>query len=89
MHKAMSSEADIEWSRQGCQTAGIGCVDCKKKLAANMQEHFAPYVEKRKEILARPGYVTEVLAAGASRAREIAKQTMREVHERLGLWRSP
>jgi tryptophanyl-tRNA synthetase len=89
MHKAMSSEADIEWARQGCSTAGIGCVDCKKKLAANMQEHFAPYVERRKEILARPGYVAEVLAQGASKAREIAKQTMREVRERLGLWRSP
>ncbi len=89
MHKAMSPEADIEWSRQGCSTAGIGCVDCKKKLAANMQEHFAPYVEKRKEILAKPGYVAEVLAAGAAKARAIAHTTMREVHERLGLWRSP
>ena len=89
MHKAISSEADIAWAREGCMTAGIGCVDCKKKLAANMQELFAPYVEKRKEILSKPGYVAEVLAAGAAKARDIAKQTMREVRERLGLWHSP
>jgi tryptophanyl-tRNA synthetase len=85
----MSPPEDIEWSRQGCSTAGIGCVDCKKKLAENMQKHFAPYVEKRKEILAKPAYVAEVLAAGAAKAGEIAKATMREVRDRLGLWHSP
>jgi len=89
MHKAMSPEADIEWARQGCSTAGIGCVDCKKKLAENMQKYFAPYVERRKEILAKPGYVDEVLAAGTAKARAIAQVTMREVRDRLGLWHSP
>jgi len=86
MHKAMSSDEDIEWARQGCTTAGIGCVDCKKKLAENMQKHFAPYVEKKKEILAKPDYVKNVLRDGAAKARAIAGTTIAEVHERLGLW---
>jgi len=87
MHKPISPEADLAWVREGCTTAGIGCVDCKKKLAANLTSHFAGYVAKRKTIT--PEHVTKVLADGAGKARAIAKQTMHEVRERLGLWPSP
>src|SRR3954471_14933344 len=41
IHKALSSEADLAWVYQGCTTAGIGCVDCKARLADNMKAHFA------------------------------------------------
>ncbi|HEY1555646.1 MAG TPA: tryptophan--tRNA ligase, partial [Kofleriaceae bacterium] len=88
MHKALSPPEDIEWSRVGCSTAGIGCVDCKKKLAENMQKHLAPYAARRKELLAHPERVRELLAAGAGKARAIAQQTMHEVREKLGLWHS-
>jgi tryptophanyl-tRNA synthetase len=88
MHQALSPAEDIAWSRQGCSTAGIGCVDCKKKLAENMQRHFAPYVERRQELVAHPERVRDVLEAGAAKAREIARKTMDEVRGKLGLWRS-
>jgi tryptophanyl-tRNA synthetase len=88
MHKALSSPEDIEWSRVGCSTAGIGCVDCKKKLQANMQAHFVPYAARRKELLANPQTVRDILVAGAEKARAIAKQTMADVRGKLGLWRS-
>jgi tryptophanyl-tRNA synthetase len=87
MHKALSSEADNAWVREGCTTAGIGCVDCKQKLAANMQAHFAPYVERRAQLT--PARVKEVLEQGAAKARAIAQRTMSEVRAKLGLWRSP
>jgi tryptophanyl-tRNA synthetase len=88
MHKELSPPDDVEWSREGCSTAGIGCVDCKKKLQQNMQAHFAPYVAKRAELLANPQHVRDVLEAGAVKARDIAKQTMGEVRGKLGLWPS-
>jgi tryptophanyl-tRNA synthetase len=88
LHKEFSSEADLAWVREGCTTAGIGCSDCKQKLMANMLEHFKPYVKRREELLANRGRVAEVLEAGAEKARAIAKQTMTEVHKKLGLWRS-
>jgi tryptophanyl-tRNA synthetase len=88
MHKALSPEADQQWAAHGCRTAGIGCVDCKTKLAENMMAHFAPYTAKRAELKARPGHVAEVLHAGAQKAREIARRTMDEVRGKLGLWRS-
>jgi tryptophanyl-tRNA synthetase len=88
MHKAVSSEADLAWVREGCTTAGIGCADCKAKLADNLDAHFAPYIAKRAELVAKPNIVDEVLEAGRVKASTIARETMREVRDRLGLWRS-
>jgi len=88
MHKALSSEADLAWVYQGCTTAGIGCVDCKGRLADNMMAHFASYAERRAELYAAPGRVTDILEQGAAKARAIAQRTMAEVRKKLGLWPS-
>jgi tryptophanyl-tRNA synthetase len=87
IHKAFSSDSDLAWVREGCTTAGIGCVDCKGRLAENIVKHFAPYHEKRAELIANPDRVRQVLYAGAEKARAIATRTMDEVRGALGLWR--
>jgi tryptophanyl-tRNA synthetase len=87
MHKAVSTEDDLAWVRQGCTTAGIGCVDCKGRLAANLEAHFAGYARRRAELLADPARVDEALHKGATAARAIAQRTLDEVHKKLGLWR--
>lgn len=87
MHKAFSSEEDLAWVREGCTTAGIGCVDCKGRLAANMERHFEGYLDRRAKLLADPKQVEEILHAGAEKARAIARRTMDEVRDKLGLWR--
>jgi len=88
IHKALSSEADLAWVYQGCTTAGIGCVDCKARLADNMKAHFASYAQRRAELYAAPERVTEILEQGATKARAIAQRTMAEVRKKLGLWPS-
>jgi len=88
MHKEMSTDADLAWVREGCTTAGIGCVDCKGRLAERMTAHFTDYVARREELVAHPHRVTEVLVHGAERARAIAQNTMDDVRAKLGLWRS-
>lgn len=70
---------------EGCRTARIGCVDSKKALAEAMIESLAPIQERKRALLARPGYVEEVLHHGAERARATARETMAAVRERLGL----
>ena len=87
MHKSFSSEADLAWVREGCTTAGIGCVDCKTRLSDNIVAHLAPYHEKRADLLAHPERVKEILYAGAEKARAIAQRTRGEVRAKLGLWR--
>ena len=88
IHKQVSSAEDLAWVVQGCTTAGIGCVDCKAKLADNLVAHFARYADRRAELIASPQRVQDILEQGAAKARAIAQRTMGEVRKKLGLWRS-
>ncbi|MGE5462030.1 MAG: tryptophan--tRNA ligase [Syntrophothermus sp.] len=85
MHKIFSPQEDVDMVNVECRRAGIGCVDCKKLLAKNMNAHLDPFRARRAELASRPGYVKEVLDDGASRARVIAQQTMQEVREAIQL----
>ena len=84
LHKYFTP-AEVENIGAECRKAGIGCVDCKKLLAKNMNLALAPIRARRAEFAARPGYVKEVLDDGAKRARVIAQATMQEVRQKMGL----
>jgi tryptophanyl-tRNA synthetase len=85
MHKIFSPQADIEMVNVECRRAGIGCVDCKKLLARNLNNHLEPFRGRRAEFSSKPGYVQDVLNGGAQRARLIAEKTMEEVREAIQL----
>jgi tryptophanyl-tRNA synthetase len=85
MHKIFSPQADVDMVNTECRRAGIGCVDCKKLLAKNMNNHLEPFRAKRAEFAAKPGYVQDVLNDGARRACVIAEKTMEEVREAMAL----
>ncbi len=77
LHKLYSSEETRAWVREGCTTAGIGCIDCKKPVwekiageATVMRERAAPYMNN-------PGRVREILAAGAVKANATPKPPCR------------
>jgi tryptophanyl-tRNA synthetase len=85
MHKSFSPQADIDMVNVECRRAGIGCVDCKKLFAKNLNHHLEPFRARRAEIAARPVAVQEVLDDGAARALKIARETMKEVRAAVGL----
>jgi tryptophanyl-tRNA synthetase len=85
MHKIFSTEEEVNQINADCRTAALGCVDCKKRLAANLNKSLEPFRTRRAELDAKPAYVKEVLADGAKRARTIAEQTMIEVREAIQL----
>ena len=85
MHKIFSPQADVDMVNVECRRAGIGCVDCKKLLAKNLNAHLEPFRAKRAELAARPGYISDVLNDGAKRACVIAEQTIKEVREAIQL----
>jgi len=68
-----------------CRAAKIGCVECKTLLAEKINLALKPFRERRTEITARPQYVKEVLADGAKRASVIARKTIKEVKQKMGL----
>ncbi len=76
---------DSESIGEGERTARTGCVDTKRLLADRIIDAFAEARERRAELAARPGYVEEVLRAGADRLAPLARETLRECHERMGL----
>jgi len=71
--------------RKECETAGIGCVDCKKRLSAEINALLEPMRERRSKYLAKPKLVDEILIAGTERAREEGAKTMAEVREAMQL----
>jgi tryptophanyl-tRNA synthetase len=85
MHKTFSPQADIDMVNTECRRAGIGCVECKTLFATNLNRHLEPFRAKRAEFAAKPAAVDEVLNDGAKRAQHIARRTMAEVREALGL----
>src|SRR5512133_3683831 len=85
MHKIFSPQSDVDMVNVECRRAGIGCVDCKKLLAKNLNNHLEPFRAKRAEFAAKPGYVQDVLKDGARRARTIAQNTMEEVRKAMQL----
>jgi tryptophanyl-tRNA synthetase len=85
MHKAISSPEQIALTYAECTTAQRGCIDCKKILMETFERELVSLRAKRVELEANPGRVRDALWDGASKARRIAEQTMREVRAAMGL----
>ena len=85
LHKIVSPEETVEEINRECRVAGIGCFDCKKKLAANLNAELEPIRQKDAELRAHPDMVDDALAKGRKRCREIAAQTLAEARKAAGL----
>ena len=89
LHKIFSSSAEVSTVYDECTTAQRGCVDCKRHLAASVNQYLEPLRERRREYQERPDYVKQILDQGGKQARAIAKNTIGEVYEKMGLGQHP
>jgi tryptophanyl-tRNA synthetase len=87
LHVAQSPAETVEEITAGCRSAGIGCVDCKKKLLVNLVPLLVRHREARAQIESNPGRIDEILDAGAARARAEAEQTMDAVRTAMQIRR--
>jgi len=85
LHKIFSTPQEVGVVYDECTTAKRGCVDCKRHLAANINASLEPLRERRREFQSRSGYVQEVLVEGGKRAGAIARETIQEVYQKMGL----
>src|SRR5882762_2878383 len=85
-HKLFSTPETLQWAAAGCRTAGIGCIECKAKMADHLIEWIAPVRERRVEYEQNPKRVLEILDAGSKRARVVAQGTMERVREAVFGW---
>jgi tryptophanyl-tRNA synthetase len=84
LHKAFSPPATVEHVAVQCSTAGWGCIDCKKVLAASMESELVPIRSRAAALRENPGEIDAALATGADRCRTLAHETMGGVRERMG-----
>jgi tryptophanyl-tRNA synthetase len=84
-HKVYSSQDVQDWVLQGCRTAGIGCLDCKRPIIEAVQEELKPIQARAKEFEQAPDLVRDIVARGCEAARSVARETMAEVRAVMGL----
>lgn len=84
-HLVYSDDSTRNWVQQGCKTAGIGCLECKKPLIDSVQEELKPIRIRASEYAGNPDLVKSIVAEGCEKARDAAKQTLEEVREAMGL----
>jgi tryptophanyl-tRNA synthetase len=68
---------------KACTTAEIGCVDCKRRVAAAIAKFLEPVREKRRELEAKPGFIDEIMRMGDEKARSRARETMEITREKM------
>ena len=86
IHKFFNKDAqEMSEIHGGCMTAGIGCVDCKKKLMVHLEKMMRPIQERRAYYEGREDDLMQILESGASRARSVAEKTMEDVYRVMGL----
>jgi tryptophanyl-tRNA synthetase len=85
LHKIYSEPETVQWVDPNCRTAGIGCVDCKRKLLEKLNPDQERLRERRESILARPKELDDIVRLGIGKARAVAARTMDEVRAAMKL----
>jgi hypothetical protein len=85
LHKLYSSEETLRWAENGCRTAGIGCLECKKPLIERVVEEVTGMRQRAQEYEDNPDLVRGIIAEGCEKAREVAGQTLDDVKQAMGL----
>lgn len=80
-----SDDAQRAWVQEGCRSAAIGCLDCKKPLVDAVQAELSLFRERARPFEDDPGLVREIIAGGCEQAREQARETLDEVRQVMGL----
>ncbi|OIQ96258.1 tryptophan--tRNA ligase [mine drainage metagenome] len=84
-HAIYSSEPTRQWVREGCTSAGIGCLECKQPVIEAILREQEPMHERAQPYLDDPQLVRNIVADGCDKARKLAQETMRDVREAMGL----
>lgn len=84
-HVIYTDDATREWVKQGCTSAGIGCLECKQPVIDGVLKEQEPMRERAQTYLDDPTLVRNIIADGCDKARKLAQETMRDVREAMGL----
>ncbi|MDI1361200.1 tryptophan--tRNA ligase [Methylotenera sp.] len=85
LHEIYSNTATQEWVQAGCKSAGIGCIECKGPVIESVLAELKPIQERAAQYAEDPTLVKNIVAEGCEKARKLARETMRDVRDAMGL----
>ena len=85
LHQVYSNDEVKAWVQEGCTTAGIGCLDCKQPIVDAVIAELGPIQERARGFTEQPELVRNIITDGAEQARDVARDTLREVRNAMGL----
>jgi len=85
LHEVYSDDEVKGWVREGCSTAGIGCLECKQPIIDSVLAELGPIQERAQEFETDPGRVRAIINEGSEAARDMARKTLEEVRQVMGL----
>jgi tryptophanyl-tRNA synthetase len=85
LHKIFSDGDTQAWVQEGCRSAGIGCIDCKKRLADGVVVEISAIRQRAQEFEENRDLVRGIIAEGCEKARDVARQTLEEVRQAMGM----
>ena len=85
LHLVYSDAQRKQWVRQGCRSAGIGCLECKQPVIESIQAELKPMRERAQRYLDDPTLARSIIADGCEKAQKLAEETMRDVRDVMGL----
>ena len=85
LHNVYSDEKTQEWVLEGCRSAGIGCLDCKKPVIDAVLAEQKPIRERGRDYEENPELVKSIIEEGCEQARDAARDTLEEVRRVMGL----
>jgi len=85
LHKVYSDDDTQKWVQEGCRSAGIGCLDCKKPVIDKMNAELEPIRERAKNYEDNLDVVKNIMREGSEKARAEARKTMDDVRQAMKL----
>jgi tryptophanyl-tRNA synthetase len=85
LHKIYSDDETRQWVQTGCRSAGIGCLDCKKPLIDKVVTEISAIRTRAQEYEENADLVRGIIAEGCEKARDVARETLDEVRQAIGM----
>ena len=85
MHQIYSPQTTLDWVVEGCTKAKIGCIECKGPVIDSVISELGPMQERIAKYQSNPNLIQEIIFDGSERARSVAKNTLEEVRDAMGI----
>jgi tryptophanyl-tRNA synthetase len=85
LHEIYSDDNIKDWVQIGCKAGSIGCIECKQPVIEGVLKELKPIQERAAQYAEDPTLVKNIVSEGCEKARKLARETMRDVRDVMGL----